>query len=76
MLALTRKKNETIIIDNKIEITILDIKGEQIKIGVKAPSDVAVYRKEIYSDVKEANVEASTADAKAKIADINSLISK
>lgn len=76
MLALTRKKNETIIIDNKIEITILDIKGEQIKIGVKAPSDVAVYRKEIYSDVKEANAEASTADANAKIADINSLISK
>lgn len=59
MLALTRKKNEAIIIDNNIEITILEVKGDQVKIGISAPKDVSIYRKEVYAQIQEANKEAS-----------------
>ena len=58
MLALTRKNGESIIIGNDIEITILDVKGEQVKIGISAPKSVPVYRKEIYLQIQEANKEA------------------
>lgn len=58
MLALTRKLNESIIIDNEIEISILDIKGDQVKIGINAPKSVPIYRKEIYLQIQEANKEA------------------
>lgn len=59
MLALSRKKNESIVINNDIEITILDIKGDQVKIGVSAPKSVPVYRKEVYLQIQEANKAAS-----------------
>ena len=62
MLALSRKKNESIIINNDIEITVLDIKGDQVKIGITAPKSVPVYRKEVYLQIKEPNEAASTAD--------------
>lgn len=55
MLALSRKKNEALIINNNIEVTILDIKGEQVKIGITAPKEVPVYRKEVYDQIQEAN---------------------
>ena len=55
MLALSRKKNESIVIDNNIEITVLDIKGDQIKLGITAPKCVPVYRKEVYVQIKDAN---------------------
>ena len=45
MLALSRKKNEAIIINNNIEITVLDIRGDQIKLGISAPKEVPIYRK-------------------------------
>lgn len=60
MLALSRKANESIIIGNDIEITILEVKGEQVKIGIKAPKSVPVYREEVYAQIKEANKEAAT----------------
>ena len=44
MLALSRKKNEALVINNNVEITILDIKGEQVNIGITAPKEVPVYR--------------------------------
>jgi carbon storage regulator len=59
MLALSRKKGEAIIFNNDIEITILDIKGEQIKIGITAPKDVSIYRKEVYLQIQEENKEAA-----------------
>ncbi len=62
MLALSRKKNESIVINNDIEITILDIKGDQVKIGVTAPKSVPVYRKEVYLQIQEANKAASVSD--------------
>ncbi len=58
MLALSRKKNEALVINNNIEITVLEIKGEQVKLGISAPRDVPVYRKEVYEQIQEANKEA------------------
>ena len=62
MLALSRKKNESIIINNDIEVTVLDIKGDQVKIGISAPKSVPVYRKEEYLQIKESNEAAGSAD--------------
>lgn len=63
MLALTRKLNESIMIGNDIEITILEVKGDQVKIGITAPKSVPVYRKEIYVQIQEANREALASDS-------------
>ena len=66
MLALSRKKNEALVINNNIEVTVLDIKGDQVKIGISAPKEVPVYRKEIYLQIQEANkaaMEPEMADA-------------
>lgn len=57
MLALSRKQGESIMIGSDIEITVLEIKGEQIKLGISAPKSVPVYRKEIYAQIKDANRE-------------------
>ncbi len=62
MLALSRKKQEALVINNNVEITILDIKGDQVKIGISAPKDVSVYRKEVYLQIQEANKEAMNAN--------------
>lgn len=62
MLALSRRKGEALIINNNIEITVLEIKGEQIKLGITAPKEVPVYRKEVYIQIQEANAEAANKD--------------
>ena len=59
MLALSRKKGEALMINSDIEITVLEVKGEQVKIGISAPKEVPVYRKEVYLQIQEANKEAS-----------------
>ena len=58
MLALTRKKGESIVINNNIEISVLEIRGDQIKIGISAPKDVPIYRKEVYLQIQEETKEA------------------
>ena len=55
MLALTRKKGEALMINNNIEITILEVRGDQVKIGISAPKDVPIYRKEVYLQIQEEN---------------------
>lgn len=65
MLALSRKKNEAIVINNNIEITILEIKGEQVKLGISAPKEVPVYRKEVYLQIQESNKNAMSIDPDA-----------
>lgn len=55
MLALTRKKKEALMINNEIEITVLEIKGDQVKLGIEAPKNVPIYRKEIYAQIQEEN---------------------
>ena len=59
MLVLTRKKEECLIIGNNIEITILGISKESVKIGISAPREVSVYRKEIYDSICMENEAAS-----------------
>lgn len=59
MLVLTRHKNETIMIGDDIEISVLDIKGEQVRIGIQAPKQISIYRKEIYEAIQKENIEAA-----------------
>ena len=53
MLILTRSQNESIIIDGNIKITILGTKGQDVKIGIKAPEDVEIWREEIHQKIQE-----------------------
>ncbi len=55
MLVLTRKLHQSIIIGDEIEIVILEVRGEQVRIGIRAPKDVSVHRKEIYEQIQEEN---------------------
>ena len=63
MLILTRKKGQSIIINDTIELTIVAVEGDQIKIGVKAPNDVPIFRKEVLEAIQQSNMEASRAQA-------------
>ena len=53
MLALARKVNQSIMLGNDIEVTLLEIKGDQVKLGISAPKSVPIYRKEIYLQIQE-----------------------
>lgn len=55
MLILTRKTNESLVIDDQIVITILGIEGERIKIGITAPREITIHRKELWDAIKEQN---------------------
>ena len=59
MLALARKTNQSIMIGQDIEVTLLEIKGDQVKIGVTAPKSVPIYRKEIYAQIQNENKSAA-----------------
>lgn len=66
MLALARKVNQSIVLGNDIEITLLEIKGDQVKIGINAPKSVPIYRKEIYDQIQEENRNAAQAQIDLK----------
>jgi len=59
MLALTRKKGESIMIGDTAEIVVLSVSGEQVKLGIIAPKNVAIHRKEVYDQIRDENKEAS-----------------
>ena len=59
MLILTRKVGESVLIGNDISITILSVRGNQVKLGVEAPKEVSVHREEIYQRIKQMNDEQS-----------------
>lgn len=59
MLVLTRKTGQKLIIANNIEITVLETKGEAVKIGIDAPKHISIYREEIYEEIKKANHQAT-----------------
>jgi len=75
MLALTRKKGESIVIGDNIEIVVLSITGEQVRIGVIAPKTISVHRKEIFEQIQDENKEA-TRNVKDKLKDLGSFASK
>jgi carbon storage regulator len=59
MLVLTRKKGESIMIGDQIELVIVSIDGDQVKVGIKAPQQVEIFRKEVYQSIQMANREAA-----------------
>ena len=59
MLVLTRKVHQSIVIGDEVEVVVLEVRGEQVRLGIKAPKNVTVHRKEIYEQIHEENVEAS-----------------
>jgi carbon storage regulator len=61
VLVLSRKTNESIIIGGKIEVVVLGVEGETVKLGIRAPKEVDIYRKELYETIQAANLEASKA---------------
>ena len=61
MLILSRSKDESVIIDGRIEVAIVDIKGDQVKLGIKAPRDVKVFRNEVFQAIQAENKAAAAA---------------
>lgn len=59
MLVLSRRIGETIVIDEKIEITVVDVQGDMVKIGINAPRDISIFRQEIYQEIQAENLRAS-----------------
>ena len=61
MLVLTRKPGQTITIGDDVKVTIMDVKGGQVKLGIEAPKEVAVFREEVYLKVQQENIAAAQA---------------
>ena len=64
MLVLTRKSNQSIMIGDDIEVSVLSIMGEKVRIGIQAPRDIPVFRKEVYLEIRQ---DASTDDARQEV---------
>ena len=69
MLVLSRQRDETIMIGNEIEITIVDIRGDKVRLGINAPRQVQVHRKEVYEAIRRENTDAS----QVQIDDLNAV---
>jgi carbon storage regulator len=63
MLVLTRGPNESIVVGDRIEITVLEVKGGKVRIGIQAPASVPVHRKEVWLEIQKANLEAAKSAA-------------
>ena len=62
MLVLSRHRDETIMIGDEIEITVVDVKGDTVRLGINAPRSIPVHRKEIYLAIQQENIEAAKSD--------------
>ena len=62
MLVLTRKLGESIAIDDHIKIVVVQIKGKQVRLGIKAPKETKIHREEVYQAIQDQNTEASQSD--------------
>ncbi len=60
MLVLTRRANQSIIIGDDVVVTVLEVRGDQVRIGITAPRDVTVHREEVYRALHDANTDAAT----------------
>ncbi|KOY17758.1 carbon storage regulator CsrA [Paenibacillus xylanivorans] len=60
MLVLSRKKGESIVIQDHIEVTVLAVEGDTVRIGISAPKHIDIFRQEIYASIQEANLESAT----------------
>ena len=68
MLVLTRKSNQSVMIADDIEVTVLSIIGEKVRIGIQAPREIPVFRKEVYLEIQQENA-AARASAQAEVDD-------
>lgn len=66
MLVLTRKKGESIMIGDSIELVVIGVEGDLVKLGIQAPKSIEVYRKELYDSIQSSNKEASERTVLAK----------
>ncbi len=66
MLVLTRKENESIMIGDNVEVKVLEVKENQVRIGVVAPREITVHRMEVYLAIQRENIEAAKAQAKTE----------
>ena len=74
MLILSRKTNQKILIGDDIELTIIEVRGEQVKIGIQAPKEIGVFRKEVYKEVQEENKEAIISNVQPKLPTLDRII--
>lgn len=72
MLVLSRQKEQTIMIGDNIEITVVDIRGDKVRLGITAPTEIPVHRKEVYEAIQRENREA----ANVKLEDITNVTTK
>lgn len=59
MLVLSRKSNESIIIGAEIKVTVLEVRGDQVRLGISAPRDVTVHREEVHAEIQRENISAA-----------------
>ncbi|NMB25631.1 MAG: carbon storage regulator CsrA, partial [Firmicutes bacterium] len=76
MLVLTRKVDESIIIGDNIKIIVVDIRGDQVKVGIDAPREIPVHREEIYAEIQEENLRAAMSGKVANLDKIAGMIRK
>ncbi|MDY0361699.1 MAG: carbon storage regulator CsrA [Desulforegulaceae bacterium] len=62
MLILARQKDEAVMIGNNIEIKIVEVKGGKVRLGISAPSDIPVHRKEVFEEIMDKNLKAADSD--------------
>ena len=65
MLVLTRKKGQSIMVGDDIEICVVGVEGDSVRLGVKAPKDVSIYRQEVFESIREENIRAAKGAAEA-----------
>lgn len=75
MLVLARKTNESIMIGDDIEVVVVDIKGDQVKLGIRAPKTVSVHRTEVYREIQNQNREAAVSKAPS-LKDLGALLNQ
>jgi len=75
MLVLTRKKGQALMIGQDIELSIIDIQGDQVRIGINAPKSVTIHRKEIYEEIRKENLSAA-AGKETDIQALNDMFAK
>jgi carbon storage regulator len=67
MLVLTRKSNQSIMIGDDIEVSVLSVMGEKVRIGIQAPRDIPVFRKEVYLEIQQERMEADGGGSREKV---------
>jgi carbon storage regulator len=76
VLILTRKINQSIMIGDQIEIVVVEVRGDQVKLGIKAPKNISVHRSEVYKEIQEQNKKASKTLKLESIKRIENLFNK